>query len=317
MTGTFIQALRALLGIGCLILLWHLADGAAALRYLAAADTGWMAAALLALTMQTLLSALRWRLTARQLGIDFNRRTAVHEYYLSQLVNQLLPGGVLGDAGRAFRARAQAGLLASGQAVVFERLAGQLGLLGVFVAGAVGAWVVPGGFWVPEAVLYVAASLVLGCAVTFALCQASGQRQSRLLHCVPVKARHGIKNFIAAFAHSLAARDVRISQVLLSVGTALCNITAFACCVGAVGANLSIPAALVLVPIILLTMLLPLTPGGWGFREGAAAALLPLAGVTSTEALAASVAFGLVLLVATLPGLVVLALGLAPGPVKT
>lgn len=317
MTRTRMHALRTLLGTGCLILLWHLADGATALRYLAAADSAWMAGALLVLTMQTLLSALRWRLTARQLGIHLDRRTAVREYYLSQLVNQLLPGGVLGDAGRAFRARAQAGLMASGQAVVFERLAGQLGLIAVFIAGVVGTGVVPGGFWVPEGVLFAALGFALAGAVTLAVCQASGRLQSRLLRSLPARTRQGITNFIAAFAHSLAARDVRIYQVLLSLGTALCNITAFACCVYAVGAILPIPAAWVLVPIILMAMLIPLTPGGWGLREGAAAALLPLAGVTSTEGLAASVAFGLALLVATLPGLVALALGLAPGPVKS
>jgi hypothetical protein len=52
----------------------------------------------------------------------------VREYYLAQIVNQSLPGGMIGDAGRAVRARAQAGLLAAGQAVVFERLAGQIAM---------------------------------------------------------------------------------------------------------------------------------------------------------------------------------------------
>jgi hypothetical protein len=53
-------------------------------------------------------------------------------------------------------------------------------------------------------------------------------------------------------------------------------------------------------------MLIPLTISGWGVREGAAAALFPLAGTTASEGFAASVAFGLVLLVAVLPGLLTL-----------
>jgi hypothetical protein len=55
--------------------------------------------------------------------------------------------------------------------------------------------------------------------------------------------------------------------------------------------------------MILLAMLIPLTIGGWGLREGAAAWLFPLAGATAAEGLAASVAFGLVFLCVALPGL--------------
>jgi hypothetical protein len=51
-------------------------------------------------------------------------------------------------------------------------------------------------------------------------------------------------------------------------------------------------------------MLIPLSISGWGFREGAAAALLPLAGATASGGLASSVAFGLTFIAAVLPGLV-------------
>ena len=56
-------------------------------------------------------------------------------------------------------------------------------------------------------------------------------------------------------------------------------------------------------PLILLTMLIPVTISGWGLREAAAAALLPLAGFVASEGLATSVAFGLVLLATSLPGI--------------
>jgi hypothetical protein len=50
-------------------------------------------------------------------------------------------------------------------------------------------------------------------------------------------------------------------------------------------------------------MLVPVTISGWGLREGAAAALLPVAGIAASDALAASIVFGLLGLVAVLPGL--------------
>jgi len=46
----------------------------------------------------------------------------------------------------------------------------------------------------------------------------------------------------------------------------------------------------------------PVTISGWGLREGAAVVLFPLAGSTASGGLATSVAFGLMLIVASLPG---------------
>ncbi|MFN3615200.1 MAG: UPF0104 family protein, partial [Rubrimonas sp.] len=83
-----------------------------------------------------------------------------------------------------------------------------------------------------------------------------------------------------------------------------CLIGAMAACSAAVGAPLG-PAALVVVPLTLTAMLIPVSVGGWGLREGAAAAVWPLAGFSAQAGLAASVAFGLLALVAALPGLVV------------
>jgi hypothetical protein len=57
-------------------------------------------------------------------------------------------------------------------------------------------------------------------------------------------------------------------------------------------------------------MLIPVSISGWGLREGAAAALLPLSGVSPSGALAASVAFGLTFAASALPALVFLPLTL-------
>jgi uncharacterized membrane protein YbhN (UPF0104 family) len=126
--GWAVRLSQVLVAAGLLALLWRAADGPEAARSLVEADWRWLALAFAALNAQTVLSALRWKLTARQFGITINARKAIGEYYLSQIVNQSLPGGMIGDAGRAVRSRGQAGLLAAGQAVVFERLAGQIAM---------------------------------------------------------------------------------------------------------------------------------------------------------------------------------------------
>ena len=263
-----------------LALVWHFANGRAALERLAQADWRWLAAAVLAVNLQTVLSALRWRLTASALGQPITPGYAIGEYYLAQLINQTLPGGVLGDASRAVRARHSADLLRSGQAVVIERLAGQIALGAVLLP----ALVVTGkGLWALGAVAVVS----VGVSVAGALPK--------------------LRALMKPLQLALLGRAVRNHQIALAVSIVACNLASFAFCAYAIGAALPLSAIVTLVPLILSAMLVPLSIAGWGWREGAAAALFPLAGATPGAGLAASAAFGAILLLSALPGLAWLA----------
>ncbi|WP_417807053.1 lysylphosphatidylglycerol synthase transmembrane domain-containing protein [Thioclava sp.] len=265
-----------------LALVWHFANGRAAIERLAQADWRWLAAAVLAVNLQTMLSALRWRLTAAALGQRIERGHAIGEYYLAQLMNQTLPGGVLGDASRAVRARHSADLLRSGQAVVIERLAGQIALAAVLLP----ALVVTGhGLWALGGLAVVA----MGVSVAGALPK--------------------LRALTKPLYQALLASAVRNRQIALGLSIVACNLASFAFCAYAVGATLPLSAIVTLVPLILSAMLVPLSIAGWGWREGAAAALFPLAGATPEAGLAASAAFGAILLISALPGLAWLARG--------
>lgn len=274
------------------VLLWRAIDWREAVATLQAANPWWLIAAALALTAQTILSALRWRITAARLGIVIPVPEALREYYLSQVVNQSLPGGVIGDASRAVRARGQAGLLASGQAVVFERVAGQMGLLAVLAFGLAAAIFVPTGMaWPSWLIVPVALGVAtLACIVLFLWMRAATDT--------------ALGRAIRSFRHAVLARDVLPLQTALSLGTALCNIAAFVFCTLALGVALPLLAATALIPLILFAMVLPLSISGWGLREGAAAVLFPLVGASMAAGLAVSVAFGLVFLATVVPGLI-------------
>jgi len=293
----YIRVAQVAVLIGLVALLWWSVDWRASADLLAAADLRWLVAAGLVLSIQTVLSALRWRISAARLGITLTPTSAIREYYLSQVVNQSLPGGILGDANRALRARAQAGLFVSGQAVIFERVAGQLGLLTVLILGLIGTVVAPTGVTWP---FWLLAPVATGVATVI---------------CVPILALVGLRLFgvpdtglrrvISSFADTVFAPTVRSRQIALSLATAICNVAAFALCAAALGIVFPTGVSAVLVPLILFAMVVPLSISGWGLREGAAAALFPLAGATAAEGLAASVAFGLVFLATVLPGLLV------------
>ena len=289
-----IHALQLTLAVALLVVVWRLADGGQALRLLSEANLVWLLAAALVLTLQIVLSARRWQLTASQLGITLSAGTVLREYYLSQLVNQVLPGGVLGDAGRAVRARRQAGLVTSSYTVILERLAGQAGLFVLLATTFVITSFAPGGFdWPAWLAVPVVVLLVAVAAVPPAVILGAGK--------LPGRMGQMATELAGSARQALLAPAVRWRQLALSLATATANVTGFALCALAIGAPLSATAAIAIIPLILFTMLLPVTVSGWGLREGAAATLFPLAGLTAAEGLAASVAFGVVLLVIALP----------------
>jgi uncharacterized membrane protein YbhN (UPF0104 family) len=284
--------------VALLVLVWQVVDGPESVRILATADPLWLLAALVALTLQTVLSAMRWRITAAQLGIRLPAMHALHEYYLAQLINQAAPGGVVGDAGRAVRSRADAGLLAASQAVIFERLAGQIAMFLTMAIAFLLTYSRVGGLDWP-------AWLVLPMMIVFAIGAATPIVFVTAIQ-LPVRWMQPARRFGQTMLVALAGKGVLGWQVALSIGTTACNLAAFAFCARAVGVVLPPVVVAALVPLILFTMLIPFTISGWGAREGAATVLLPLAGTSAAQGLAASVAFGLVMMVAVLPGFLAL-----------
>lgn len=290
-----VLAAQAIVAIALLVTLWNVVDGPETWRLLRSARPELIALCAAALTAHTVLAAFRWRRVAAGLGITLRRRDAVSEYYLSQLVNAAIPGGVVGDASRAVRSRGPAGLAAAGIAVVVERLAGQYALLIVMGVAIAVTVVSPGGVdWPPAATPLLVALIAVTLGLPALLAGAS---------LLPGHIGRRTREVIAAARAAAITGGALPVVTALSLGTTLCILIAFASAASAVGATLSLGGVLAVVPVVLLSMVLPISVGGWGVREGAAVALLPLAGATMSESLAASILFGLVALAATLPGI--------------
>jgi len=289
-------ALRIGAPIILLVLLLQVVDRREVVRLLKEADPLWIGAALIVAHAQIILSALRWRMTAGALGQTIRPAPAIGEYYLSQLLNLTLPFGVLGDAGRAVRMRHQAGMVLSGQAVMIERMSGQIALLAVMIAGFAALPLAETPMAFPDWVRHLVLSFGLGAlTLTFGIVAARH---------LPGFVSRVARGFLAASGRALLARDLWPGQVGLSLLVVACNLATVAFCARATGTDLSLPATLTLVPVMLLAMVVPVSVAGWGLREGAAAALWPIVGATAASGVAASIAFGLVILVASLPGIV-------------
>jgi glycosyltransferase 2 family protein len=266
---------------------------------------GHVLAALAAVQMQIVASAWRWRFTARRLGQEMPLSVAIREYYVSSALNLVLPGGMAGDAVRAYRNRAEGegGWKRPAAAVFLERLSGQL-VFFALVCGGLIAWPLflggqlPGNFGV---VIWIAAALVIaGLGLGIALRNAW----------LPARFR-GLGPDLAAVFWKDGAWLVQAGLGVLIVGG---YIATFMIASDAVGAPLPAIAAFTVIPLCLLTMLIPAGIGGWGTRETAAAALWPLFGYANVDGLAASLVYGLLSLVgAAVPGLISVAVSLWQG----
>ncbi len=282
-----------------IVLLWFAADGAQVLQILSKAQPLWLIAGVATLLCQTLLSAVRWRITAGALGQRLPLHYAIKEYFTAQVVNQAVPGAVVGDAARAVRARTHANIVVSGQAVLIERLAGQIAMFLTMACAFLVTWFVVGGLEWP--VEYAAPlGLTIGIGVMLLAIVVSGYRY-------PILLGHKLSRVLKPFYAALLAKPVLAAQVALGIGITVCNLAAFGFCAWAVGVSLSVTTLLAIVPVILFSMLIPFTVSGWGVREGAAAMLLPLAGTTISEGVAVSVMYGCALLLSVLPGLITVA----------
>ena len=306
MTSGAATAWRLLVPLGLLAVLCYAVDVPAALARLTSVAPGWLVAGLVLVQLQVVLSALRWRLTAARLGQRLGVGRAVGEYYLATLLNQVLPGGVAGDATRVWRG-AREPLAAeappvtvsrAAQGVVVERLAGQLALVVVALAGLL-IWPLTGDTPPPRAVL-VALGTIVGLGLGGAALIVAVNRYG------PPRARRFAATVAPLLRRCWLDDGVWRAQGALSLAVTASYVALFALAAAAVGAPLPGVALATIVPLALASMLLPLSVGGWGLREAAAAALWPLVGLASESGVAASILYGLLSLAGSLPGLLVL-----------
>lgn len=280
--------LKIAVSIAVLVGVFMIADTSSIVDRLKTADLLWLGVALLCLTALTFLMAKRWQLTAQTLEIELSYRRAVREYYLAQLVNLILPGGVAGDAARAIRLRTEGDLIRTSQSVVLERLIGQIVMFGLMFIGFVFALIIPGGLAWPSWIWAV----LLGGAIAVTLGVQLGKRKG------------AVATFLRLVGQCL--RDPK--QIILSTIIAFVINVSFYACAKATGTVLPISALFTLIPLILSSMLIPVSVGGWGWREGAGAALFPLAGASASAGIATGIAYGAMMLVAALPAVILIAL---------
>ncbi|MET0415090.1 MAG: lysylphosphatidylglycerol synthase transmembrane domain-containing protein [Actinoplanes sp.] len=300
MTRSIWAWLRVLGGVAILaLLLWRLGTGAF-LDGLRVINGPALLTAFGIGVATTVVSAWRWCLVARGLGLRLSLGGAIAEYYKALFLNAALPGGVLGDVNRAVEhGRDEGDMARSVRAVVLERTAGQIVLLGVGVTVLL---------TVPSPVLdqlqrhgavvaVVAVSVALAGVLVLLACRRLRQGGSRVAAAV----RTGLAEIRTGLLSRRNWPGITLASTVVLAG----HLATFVVAARAAGSGASLLKLAPLMLLALLAMSLPLNIGGWGPREAVTAWAFGAAGLSATQGLTTAVVYGVFAFVAALPGAVV------------
>lgn len=258
-------------------------------------SAGWVLLALAISTLQVMLCAWRWQLTAGLIDVPLRFTYALREYYLALLVNQLLPGGVLGDAGRAHRHARQAEFRGGAwRAVIIERASGQVAVAILTLAALLLSPLWHGALGWP--VLSTLAAAVGGIIVT-------GLLFRKRVGVGLARSPQWCRALARDLKRGLCQRGVWPQQLISSLVIVMSYGLVMVCAARAIGVELPALQLLALTPVLLLAMLIPLSVAGWGLREGTAAGVWALVGLPAAQGVAVSLAYGVIVLLASLPGI--------------
>lgn len=246
----------------------------------------------------TVCSAWRWRVVAAELGVSLPLPAATAAYYRSQFLNSAVPGGVAGDVHRGLRHGIDVGDIGRGlRAVVWERMAGQVVQAAIALAVLLALpSPVQAAMPVVVAVGAVAAGILL--LTGRGMMRHGPVRLARAVRTAGVEARD-------VLLQPTAVRPVLVASLLVVGG--FLGMFLLAC--RAAGVDGTPQQLLPLALVVLLAAAIPLNVGGWGPREGAAAWVFAATEWGAGAGVAAATAFGVLSLVAVLPGAVVLLAG--------
>ena len=281
------------------VVVWHLGVGPF-LDGVRAVDGAALVAGAGIGVLTTVCCAWRWTLVARGLSLRLSLPAAVAAYYQSLFLNLTLPGGVAGDVHRGVsHGREVRDIGLALRAVAWERTAGQ----------------------VVQAILTVAVLLALPSPVRSSIPLVVAALVATVIALVLVgRARPGGGRSRWARVRSAIAGDVRdallarrawpaiaLASALVVIGHAV----TFVIAARTAGTTASISLMLPLALLAMLAMVLP-SIAGWGPREGATAWAFAAAGLGAEQGVATAVVYGVMVLVASLPGALVLVAAWVP-----
>ena len=228
------------------------------------------------------------------LGVDLSLPAAVAAYYRSMFINVTVPGGIVGDVHRGVSHGREVNDVGRAlRAVAWERSAGQVVQV---VLTIVVLLVLPSP--VHSAMPLVAIAVALA-ALGIALVARARPGRGRS---VWARFRRAVAGDIR---DALLARRAWLGIVLASAVVVAGHALTFLIAARTAGTTAPLSQMLPIALLVMMAMVLP-SVGGWGPREGITAWAFGAAGLGAQRGVATAVVYGIMVLVACLPGAAVL-----------
>ena len=241
--------------------------------------------------VQHLLSAYRWKYISKYTNLNISFVNSIKYYYISTFMNNIFPGGIFGDIFRIYyHAENKKEILKLGrsfQSVIFERLSGQIMLLSFFIMSLSLYFILNQKY---IAFLYLSIPLLI---VFYIFKYIFKLKIKKYIY----YKKYG-QNFLKVFTgevfwrHIILSFFVVISYILIYIISAI-----------SLGLHIDYFAFLVFSPIILFSMTLPVSIGGWGVREFTALLVSFLLGLSASVSISVAIMYGVLNLICSLPGL--------------
>lgn len=297
-----ITALKIAVSVGLLVVLFAHVDVADMIGALRVDLIPALVFGSLLLMVQSLAIGYRWHALLNELGHETTLGWAMGRSFIGTFFNQCLPSSIGGDGYRVIMARRH-GLdwqdaLSS---VLVERYTG---IVCLFIIASLG--LIPLALALTEATLIWLFVIVIIGGLLGAL-MVAGLAEVAALRKLPSLIRRLLNAWIVGRVLGDMRRIIRSRRLLIILGlSGLASNAATAIVVWlfglSLGVELGIGPYLSIMSLAVLATVIPLSLAGWGIREGVIVLLLGAVGVAQAEALVMSLAFGLALLLSSIPG---------------
>jgi len=287
--------IRVLITVAILILIFRNIEFSNVKDIILDANISLLLLAILFQLLSTLLAGYRWGRVMKKM--DFGQRSDFYmrSYFKGSFFNQGLPTSIGGDAIRVLDVASHGHRKRDAFIGVFiDRV---LGLAGLLILNLIANFFLPG--LLPDNL-----SLMINVIVASGLI---GFISFIYIHKIKALNIGRLFNYILRISERLnkILHDTRSISFHLVIGILihLFSIINIYLVGQSVGLEYDLLTMAVIVPPVILLTLIPISLAGWGIREGAMIGLFGLIGAAQANILSMSIIYGIILIIASLPGL--------------
>jgi len=266
----------------------------------ASANYSWIALALTVYLFTQALSAVRWTMLARPLGIDTPFQDLIKYYLIGMFFNLFAPGTVGGDVSRIYYVVRDEHAHASGRAVTTMHAAMSvlmdraIGMIVLVWLGAVGLILFP-EYAVPPTVRSVTFSLALGFVAAVLVAPLLRRILPEDGHPIVVKLRLALRSYRTHWRALCAA-------LILSLLLHLIQSWLHVIMGRALGLDVPFSFCIIVYPLVGTFAAIPISLNGLGLREGGYIYLLAVIGIGTEKSIAFSLLLFLIVALDSLVG---------------